>query len=71
MGWVVNNTPGPIYTRVRDPVSIVPEAGWAPGPFLTGAENLAPQLGIDPQTVQSVASRYTNWAIQAHRLQAN
>ena len=25
----------------KDPVPIVQEAGWAPGPFWTGAENLA------------------------------
>ena len=27
--------------RERDPVPIVYEAGWAPGPVWTGAENLA------------------------------
>jgi len=26
----------------KDPVPIVQEAGWAPGPVWTGAENLAP-----------------------------
>jgi len=26
----------------KDPVLIVQEAGWAPGPVWTGAENLAP-----------------------------
>jgi hypothetical protein len=26
----------------KDPVPIVQEAGWTPGPVLTGAENLAP-----------------------------
>ena len=26
----------------KDPVPIVPEAGWASGPVRTGAENLAP-----------------------------
>jgi hypothetical protein len=29
----------------KDAVPIVQEAGWAPGPFSTGAENLAP-MGI-------------------------
>ena len=39
--------------------------GWvAPGPVRTGAENLVPQ-GYDPQTIQPVASRYTDWAILA------
>jgi hypothetical protein len=29
------------FTPGNDPVPIVQEAGWAPGPVLTGAENLA------------------------------
>ena len=46
------------FTPGKDPVPIVQEAGWAPGPVWTGAENLAPPPGFDPQTVQPVASRY-------------
>ena len=42
MGWVVNATPQPLYPRERDPVPIVQEAGWVPGPVWTGMENLAP-----------------------------
>jgi hypothetical protein len=42
MGWVVNTTPQLLYPRERDPVPIVREAGWVPGPVWTGAENLAP-----------------------------
>ena len=30
------------FTPGKDPVRIVKEAGWAPGPVWTGAENLAP-----------------------------
>jgi hypothetical protein len=30
------------FTTGKDPIPIVQEAGWAPGPILTGAENLAP-----------------------------
>src|SRR5215468_3717085 len=55
-GWVVSTTPRPLYPRKRpgthctggwvgprkDPVPIVQEAGWAPGPVWTCAENLAP-----------------------------
>ena len=48
------------YPR-ENPVPIVQEAGWAPGPVWTGAENLAP-LGFDPRTAQPVASRYTDYA---------
>ena len=30
------------FTPGKDPVSIVQEAGWAPGPVWTGAKNLFP-----------------------------
>jgi len=37
------STPRPgRLTPGKDPVPITKEAGWAPGPFWTGAENLAP-----------------------------
>jgi hypothetical protein len=52
------------FASGKDPVPIVQEAGWAPGPVWIGAENLAPQ-GFDPRTFQPVASRYTDWAIPA------
>jgi hypothetical protein len=41
MGWGVSITPRPVFTPGIDPVPIVQEAGWAPGPILTGVENLA------------------------------
>ena len=53
MRWVVNATRRPLYPRKSDPVPIVQEAGWTPGPVWTGAENLAPP-GFDPRTVQPV-----------------
>ena len=34
-------TPRLLFTPGKDPVPIVQEAGWAPGPVWTGAENLA------------------------------
>jgi len=53
------------FTPGKDPVPIVQEAGWAPGLVSTGAEILAPP-GFDPQTVQPVASRYTDYSILAY-----
>ena len=50
------------FTSGKDSVPTVQEAGWAPGPVRTGAENLALTPGFDPRTVQPVASRYTDWA---------
>ena len=35
-------------TPGKDPVPIVQEAGWAPGPVWTGAENLAPSWNRSP-----------------------
>jgi hypothetical protein len=34
--------PWPLFTPGKDPVPIVQEAGWAPGPVWTGVENLTP-----------------------------
>ena len=31
----------PLFAPGKEPVPIVQEAGWAPGPVWTGAENLA------------------------------
>jgi hypothetical protein len=53
--------PGRSLPSRKDPVPFVQEAGWAPGPVWTGAENLAPP-GFVPRTVQPVASRYTGYA---------
>ena len=48
------STPG------KDSVSIVQEAGWAPGPVRSGrAENLVP-IGIRSRTVYPVVSRCTD-----------
>jgi len=41
-GWGVSVTPRPLFTPRKDPVPIVQEAGWVPGPVWTGTENLAP-----------------------------
>jgi hypothetical protein len=41
-GWGVSVTSRLLFTPGKDPVPIVQEAGWSPGPAWTGAENLAP-----------------------------
>ena len=48
-----------VSTPGKDPLPIVQEAGWAPGPVWTGAENLI-ATGIRSRTVQPVVSRYTD-----------
>jgi hypothetical protein len=41
-GWGVSLKSRPLFTPGKDPVPILQEAGWAPQPVWTGAENLAP-----------------------------
>ena len=40
-GCGVSVTPRPLFTPGKDPVPIVQEAAWTPGPVWTSAENLA------------------------------
>ena len=40
-GWGVSVTPRLLFTPGKDPVPILQEAEWAPGPVWKGAENLA------------------------------
>jgi len=37
--WVVSSTPGPHFTPGKDPVPILQEAGWVPGPVWTGGKS--------------------------------
>jgi len=59
-GWVVSSTPRPHFTTGKDPVPIVQEAGWAPGPVWTDGKSRPHR--IRSWTHQSVVSRYTEWA---------
>ena len=38
-GWVVSNTRRPHFTPGKDPVPILQETGWAPGPVWTGGKS--------------------------------
>ena len=38
-GWVVSSTPGLHFTPGKDPVPILQEAGWAPGPVWKGGKS--------------------------------
>ena len=66
-GWVVKAAPRLLYSGETALVSIVQEAGWAPG--LVGQmwrrEKLFPLPGIEPRAVQPVVSRYTDYVTPA------
>jgi len=65
MGWVVSATPRPLYTRERPGIHCI--GGWVgPRVGLDGCGKISPPTGFDPQTVNPVASRYTDCAIRAH-----
>jgi hypothetical protein len=63
---VVNVTSRQLYPRERDPVSILEEAGWAPGPVWTVRKSSLPP-GFDDRIAQAVASPYTDRATSAQR----
>ena len=59
MGMVVNDTPRPLYPRERPGTHCI--EGWLdPRAVLDGCGESRPQPGLDPRTVQPVASRYTD-----------
>ena len=60
-GWGVSSTPRQHCTPGKEPVPIVQEVRWAPGPVWTGAGNLFP-TGIRSRIVQPLVSRCTDWA---------
>ena len=55
-GWVVSPTHRPHFTPGKDPVPILQEAGWAPGPVWTGGKSRPYRHSIpDRPTRSSVA----------------
>jgi hypothetical protein len=55
-GWLTPRTG--CLTPGKDPVSIVQEAGWPPGPVWMGAENLSPHRGSIPDRPGRSESNY-------------
>ena len=58
-GWVVSSTPQPHFTPGKDPVPILQEAGWTPGPVWTGGKS-RPHRDSIPDHPAPVVSRYTD-----------
>ena len=59
-GWVVSSTSRPHFTPGKDPVPILQEAGWAPGPVWTGGKSRLQWDSIPDRP--DLVSRYTEWA---------
>jgi len=52
-GWVVSSTPRPHFTPEKDPVPILQEASWAPGPVWTGGKSRPHRDSIKDRPVRS------------------
>jgi len=62
--WVVNATHRPLYPQERPGTDCI--GGWVgPRAGLDGRGKSHPPPGFDLRTIQSVKSRYTDWAIRA------
>ena len=65
MGWVVNATPRPLYSREGDPVPILlVDSNYGPQSQSGQVRKISPTPGFDPQSVQTVAS-HTDYTIPA------
>jgi len=51
--WVVSSTPRPHFTPGKEPVPIVQEAGWAPGPVWTGEKSRSHRDSIPDRQARS------------------
>ena len=58
-GWVVSSTYRPHFTPGKDPVPVLQETGWVPGPVSTGGKSRPRRDSISDRPSHS---RYTDWA---------
>jgi len=73
-GRVVSITLRPHFTPEKDPVPIVQEAGWAPGPVWTGGKsrpnrNSIPDRPARSQSLYRLSYRPTKFTYSVHKLQ--
>ena len=60
-GWVVSSTPRLHLTPGKDPVPILQEAGWAPGPVWTGGKSRPYRDSIPDRPSRSSLPVHTRW----------
>ena len=64
-GWVVNATPWPLYPRRGTWYALYRRLSGPQGRYRR-MRKISPPMGFDPWTVQTIASRYTDWATPAN-----
>ena len=65
-GWVVSSTPRPHFTPGKDPVPIVQEAGWAPGPVWTGGKSRPHRDSIPDRPARSQSLYRLSYPAHTH-----
>jgi hypothetical protein len=65
-GWVVNSTPRPHFTHGKDPVPILQEAGWAPGPVWKGGKSRPHRDSIPDRPVCSQSLYRLSYPAHTH-----
>jgi len=74
-GWVVSSTPRPHFTPGKNPVSILQEVGWAPGPIWTGGKSRSHRDSIPDHPARSQLlyrlSYPTHFCVQYNKLSSS
>ena len=65
-GWVVSSTPRPHFTPGKDPVPILQEAGWAPGPVWTGGKSRPHRDSIPDRPARSHSLHRLSYPAHKH-----
>ena len=60
-GWVFSSTPRPHFTAGKDPVPILLEAGWTPGPVWTGGKSRPHRNSIPDRPARSLQIQSYFW----------
>ena len=60
-GWVVSSTPRLHFTPGKDPVPILQQAGWAPGPVWTGGKSRPNRNSIPDRPARSDEGYVHEW----------
>jgi len=65
-GWVVSSTPRPHFTPGKDPVPILQEAGWAPGPVWAGGKSRPRRDSIPDRPARSQSLYRLSYRAHTH-----
>ena len=65
-GRVVSNTPRPNFTPGKDPIPILQEAGWAPGPVWTGGKSRPHRDSIPDRRAPSQSLYWLSYPAHTH-----